>query len=320
MATTEEENAANALKEEGNRAIQSKKFDLAIEKYSEAIGILPENHVFYSNRSHAYLETKNSEKALEDAEMCINILPSFYKGYYRKAMALAAMERYSDAEQVFECGMEQCPSQKQALRKELKVMKEQARRKNKQRAQSTSSRSAGVPSNAHDAWANGLSTADQYEWLSNCYQMRCDDDYAWGGCYLHGPYNPEATLESIKTDFIAFCLLAKRRGVVPAGWDWSAFLKAAANHVVFAFEKSDAKERWGGENVFSAMMGGRSLRYTAEIVYGSNIQAGETSPEAEQALDDAETENESVLNEIGGSVVWNHFVADVGRTSRFAGE
>jgi hypothetical protein len=26
-------------------------------------------------------------------------------------------------------------------------------------------------------WAKGLTEADQYEWLSNCYQMRCDDDY-----------------------------------------------------------------------------------------------------------------------------------------------
>jgi hypothetical protein len=30
-------------------------------------------------------------------------------------------------------------------------------------------------------WAKGLKLADRYEWLCNCYQMRCDDDYAWGG-------------------------------------------------------------------------------------------------------------------------------------------
>jgi len=44
-----------------------------------------------------------------------------------------------------------------------------------------------------NAWSDGLSQKDQYEWLLNYYQMRCDDDYTWGGCNLHGPYNPDAT-------------------------------------------------------------------------------------------------------------------------------
>jgi len=30
-------------------------------------------------------------------------------------------------------------------------------------------------------WAKGLKISDRYEWLCNCYQMRCDDDYTWGG-------------------------------------------------------------------------------------------------------------------------------------------
>ena len=36
------------------------------------------------------------------------------------------------------------------------------------------------------AWAKGLQPPDLYEWFSNCYQMRCDDDYCWGGGNLHG--------------------------------------------------------------------------------------------------------------------------------------
>lgn len=320
--STEEEKAANALKEEGNRAVQSSDFDLAIKKYSEAIRILPENHVFYSNRSHAYLENEKHDEALVDAEMCIQLSPTFYKGYYRKAMALAATERYEEAEQIFHLGMELCPDQKHALRQELKAMNEKARRKqrkSKQRGQNVASGAMGIPPVPDAAaWASGLSTADKYEWLSNCYQMRCDDDYAWGGCYLHGPYNPEATPESIKTDFMTFCLLAKRRGALPEGWDWAAFLKVAAKFVVFAFEKSDAQERWGSENVFSAMMGGRSLRFTAEKIYGSNIQEGGDSPEAEQAGEDAESERKSILNEIGGSEVWSQFLIDLAQTRRFA--
>ena len=187
------------------------------------------------------MEKKNHAEELEDADKCIELAPAFYKGYYRKAMALAAMERYQEAEQVFRMGMEHCPDQKQALRKELKVMNEQARKK-RQRGQNIGA-SSGTTSRVTDAaaWANGLSKPDQYEWLSNCYEMRCDDDYAWGGCNLHGPYDPEATPESIQRDFMAFCLLAKRQGVLPAGWNWSAFLKVAAQFVVFAFESRTQK-------------------------------------------------------------------------------
>merc|ERR1719326_31019 len=97
-------------------------------------------------------------------------------------------------------------------------------------------------------WPNG--DADKYEWFSNCYMMRCDDDYCWGGGYLHGPYQPEGkTAETITEDFVTFCLLAQRNSVIPAVWSWRDFLAVASRFVCFAFEKSDAHERWGGENV-----------------------------------------------------------------------
>lgn len=45
-----------------------------------------------------------------------------------------------------------------------------------------------------------------------------------------------------------------RHGVVPsAGWDWAAFLKVAVGLLPYAFEKSDAKKKWGGENVFASV-------------------------------------------------------------------
>jgi hypothetical protein len=39
---------------------------------------------------------------------------------------------------------------------------------------------------APDGWARGLAKAQQLEWLVDCYRMRVDDDYAWGGSHLHG--------------------------------------------------------------------------------------------------------------------------------------
>ena len=71
-----------------------------------------------------------------------------------------------------------------------------------------------------------------------------------------------------------FCKMAVVNGVVPPGWDWSRFLQVSTGLLPYAFEKSDAKEKWGGENVFAAMMGGRSLRATAEVVLGSSCMHG----------------------------------------------
>jgi hypothetical protein len=63
-----------------------------------------------------------------------------------------------------------------------------ARRAQQQDATRGSSRDQGMPGElpAPDGWALGLTQAQQQEWLVDCYRMRVDDDYAWGGCHLHG--------------------------------------------------------------------------------------------------------------------------------------
>ena len=158
-------------------------------------------------------------------------------------------------------------------------------------------------------WARGLKPPELYEWLANCYEMRCDDDYVHGGCYLHGMLDPKKTRASIVRDFQVFCLLASRRGVLPSTWNWPAFLKVASKFAASAFEKSDAQERWGGENIFAAMTGGRSLRYTAECVYGSSCQEGE-KPISGQMLA-LINKQPTVLDEIGGKQVWATFEAEL---------
>ena len=51
--------------------------------------------------------------------------------------------------------------------------------------------SPGMP--GPSGWAQGLTLDKQYEWLIDCYRMRVDDDYAWGGGNLHGLYNVPAS-------------------------------------------------------------------------------------------------------------------------------
>jgi len=172
----------------------------------------------------------------------------------------------------------------------------------------------GAP-NAH--WAVGLSSKDSFEWLCNAYCMRCDDDYAYGGCYLHGPYDPDNTPIDRMLDFLVFCVLAKRNGVIPADWPWPDFLRAAVQWMPYAFEKSDAQKRWGSENVFDGARGGRSLRYTASIVYGSD-SVKQRLGKKHRLLVDLVFDLESLLEvpkgllaEVGGFAVWSTFSTDL---------
>jgi stress-induced-phosphoprotein 1 len=67
------------------------------------------NHVYYSNRSAAYLQQKNASQALEDANACLGLNPNFAKGYSRKGAALHTLKRYNDAIAAYKQGLEKFP-------------------------------------------------------------------------------------------------------------------------------------------------------------------------------------------------------------------
>jgi stress-induced-phosphoprotein 1 len=56
------------LKDQGNKAFAAKDYDKAIELFSQAIQLDPQNHVLFSNRSAAKAGKKQWDQALEDAE------------------------------------------------------------------------------------------------------------------------------------------------------------------------------------------------------------------------------------------------------------
>ena len=99
---------ADELKELGNKSLSSKQYDDAIEYYTKAIA-LKEDHVFYSNRSAAYLSKGDTENALLDGSKCIDISPTWPKGYSRKGAALHAQGQYDEALTVYKAGLEIAP-------------------------------------------------------------------------------------------------------------------------------------------------------------------------------------------------------------------
>jgi len=104
MTTAEEFKAA------GNAALKGGKISEAIANYTKAINVDGANHVYFSNRSAAYLKQGNGNNALDDANSCIALNPQFAKGYSRKGAALHHLKRYNDSIAAYNEGLEKFPT------------------------------------------------------------------------------------------------------------------------------------------------------------------------------------------------------------------
>ncbi|CAH0029713.1 unnamed protein product [Clonostachys rhizophaga] len=105
--------SADELKALGNKAIAEKNFDEAIDKFTQAIALQPENHILYSNRSAAYASKKEWDNALQDAEKTTEIKPDWAKGYGRKGAALHGKGDLVAAHDAYEAGLKQDPNNAQ---------------------------------------------------------------------------------------------------------------------------------------------------------------------------------------------------------------
>jgi len=103
---------ADEFKAQGNAALQAGKISEAIEFYTKAINADGSNHVYYSNRSAAYLKKGDATNALSDAESCLGLNPEFAKGYSRKGAALHGLKRFNDSITAYENGLTKFPADK----------------------------------------------------------------------------------------------------------------------------------------------------------------------------------------------------------------
>lgn len=127
---------AESLKDQGNDAFKAGKSEDAVEFYSQAIALNPEGHVYYSNRSAAYMKLDSISKALKDGEKCVSLKPYWPKGYNRLGVAQQRLKRFDAAMDTFKKGLECCnatdTSQRDALQDLLQRCGE-AHEKDKQR-------------------------------------------------------------------------------------------------------------------------------------------------------------------------------------------
>ncbi|XP_059144707.1 tetratricopeptide repeat protein 28-like [Physella acuta] len=100
---------------ESSEAVKAGNFRRAIQLYTDAIELDPENHILYTNRSAAHLKNGQVDKSLEDAIKARTICPKWGKAYLREGVALQELGRHGDALAAFACGLGQEPGNTQLL-------------------------------------------------------------------------------------------------------------------------------------------------------------------------------------------------------------
>lgn len=89
------------LKDSGNEAFKNENFKESIYFYTQAISTpdVPDKElaILHSNRSVAFLKLRNISSAEENAIKSIELLPTWWKGYYRLAMVDQANEKFESA-------------------------------------------------------------------------------------------------------------------------------------------------------------------------------------------------------------------------------
>eukprot|EP01044_Picomonas_judraskeda_P000356 COSAG03_NODE_16_length_21807_cov_27.080247_4_plen_442_part_00 len=117
---------ANEWKAQGNAALQAQDFEGAVAAYTTAIALDGTNHVYYSNRSAAYASSESFTNALADAERCLQLEPSFARGYGRKGAALHGLGQLAGAEQAYTRGLEMDPENQNLRHGLMKVKRARA--------------------------------------------------------------------------------------------------------------------------------------------------------------------------------------------------
>ena len=105
----------DALKAKGNAALGAGNINDAIKYYTSAIDAAPRHHVYYSNRSAAYMRAGQFEDARADGKKCTELNPRWAKGYSRLGCALLSLGKSEDAMRAYAQGLTVDPTSQTLL-------------------------------------------------------------------------------------------------------------------------------------------------------------------------------------------------------------
>ncbi|KAM9848658.1 small glutamine-rich tetratricopeptide repeat-containing protein alpha isoform 1-T2 [Aulostomus maculatus] len=123
-SVSEEKRAeAERLKTDGNDQMKVENFSAAVEFYSKAIAINPQNPVYHCNRAAAYSKLGNYAGAVQDCEQAISIDPNYSKAYGRMGLALASLNKHTEAASFYKKALELDPDN-DTYKSNLKIAEE----------------------------------------------------------------------------------------------------------------------------------------------------------------------------------------------------
>ncbi|KAJ4811991.1 Hsp70-Hsp90 organizing protein 1 [Rhynchospora pubera] len=101
---------ADEEREKGNEFFKQMKYPEAVKHYTEALKRNPKDPKVYSNRAACYTKLGALPEGLKDAEKCIELDPTFTKGYTRKGAVQFFMKEYEKALQTYQEGLKHDPN------------------------------------------------------------------------------------------------------------------------------------------------------------------------------------------------------------------
>ncbi|CAA7391681.1 unnamed protein product [Spirodela intermedia] len=101
---------ADEEREKGNEYFKQQQYPEAVRHYTEALRRNPRDPRVYSNRAACYTKLGALPEGLKDAEKCIELDPSFSKGYTRKGAIQFFMKEYDKALETYQEGLKLDPN------------------------------------------------------------------------------------------------------------------------------------------------------------------------------------------------------------------
>jgi small glutamine-rich tetratricopeptide repeat-containing protein alpha len=96
---------AERLKGLGNAAVARKEYPAAVEYYSQALALSPDNKIYLSNRAAAYSQSGQHAQAAGDALKAVEIDPGYAKAWSRLGHARYALGDAKGSMDAYEKGL-----------------------------------------------------------------------------------------------------------------------------------------------------------------------------------------------------------------------
>ncbi|CAG7815767.1 unnamed protein product [Allacma fusca] len=100
-ATEEAQKAADTLKNLGNEKMKEGMFEEARQLYDKAIELDGRNAVYFCNRAAAFLKLEDTDKALRDCQIAIQLQPNYARAYGRMGVIYSSLMQHVKAAECY---------------------------------------------------------------------------------------------------------------------------------------------------------------------------------------------------------------------------